>query len=37
MFLDVGGDGSFFGDVPWWIFSLVGIPMMLVMMVVMGT
>ncbi len=36
MFLDVGGDGSFFEDVPWWIFPLVGIPMMLVMMVGMG-
>ena len=33
MFLDGGGDGSFFGDVPWWVFPLVGIPMMLVMMV----
>ena len=36
MFLDAAGDGSFFGDVPWWIFPLVGIPMMLVMMAGMG-
>ena len=28
--------GGFFGDVSWWVFPLVGIPMMLFMMVGMG-
>ncbi len=36
MFLEVAGDGAFFGDVPWWVFPLAGIPLMLVMMVGMG-
>lgn len=36
MLLSIASDNRFFGDAPWWVFPLVGIPMMLIMMLGMG-